>query len=36
MKGNHSYDGLISIIIRVINQKRNDKNKIYSIHEPEV
>ena len=36
LKGNHSYDGLISIFIRVINQKRNDKNKIYSIHEPEV
>ena len=34
--GNRSYDGQINIFIRVINQKRNDKNKVYSIHEPEV
>ena len=34
--GNHSYDELINIFIRVVNQKRSEKNKIYSIHEPEV
>ena len=34
--GNRSYDGQINIFIRVINQKRNDKNKVYSIHEPGV
>lgn len=33
---NHSYDEQINIFIRVVNQRRNDKNKIYSIHEPEV
>ena len=33
---NHSYGELVNIFIRVINQKKSDKNKIYSIHEPEV
>ena len=36
LNGNHSYDEQISIFIKVVNQKKNDKDKIYSIHEPEV
>ncbi len=36
LKGDHSYDEQINIFVRVINQKKNDKKKIYSIHEPEV
>ena len=34
--GSHGYGERINIFLRVINQKKNDKNKIYSIHEPEV
>ena len=33
---NHKYDEQINIFVRVVDQKRSDKNKIYSIHEPEV
>lgn len=33
---NHKYDEQINIFARVVDQKRSDKNKIYSIHEPEV
>ena len=33
---NHKYDEQINIFVRVVGQKRSDKNKIYSIHEPEV
>ena len=33
---NHKYDEQISIFVRVVEQKKNDKDKIYSIHEPEV
>lgn len=34
--GPNSYGGQMNIFFHVLNQKRNDKNKIYSIHEPEV
>lgn len=30
------YDELICIFIRVVDQKRNDKDKIYSINDPEM
>ena len=33
---NHNYDEQIEIFTRVVNQKKSDKNKIYSIHEPDV
>lgn len=36
LKGNHDYDEQISIFTRVLNQKKHDKDKVYSIHEPEV
>lgn len=36
LRGNHDYDEQISIFIRVLNQKKHDKDKIYSIHEPGV
>lgn len=32
----HDYDELLKIFEAIILQKRNSKNKIYSIHEPEV
>ncbi len=32
----HELDQLLDISTRIINQKRNDKNKVYSVHAPEV
>ena len=36
LKGNHDYDKLIKLFETVLSQRRNSRNKIYSIHEPEV
>lgn len=33
---NHHYDRLLEIFEHILSQQRNDKQKIYSIHEPEV
>lgn len=33
---NHKYSNSLDLFTRVLNQKRNDKNKIYSLHEPSV
>lgn len=33
---NHDYDRLLEIFEAILSQKRNSRNKIYSIHEPEV
>lgn len=35
-KENHDYDKLIKLFEIVLSQRRNSRNKIYSIHEPEV
>lgn len=36
LKDNHDYDELLSLFEKVLSQKRNSKEKIYSLHEPEV
>ena len=36
LKENHDYDKLIKLFETVLSQRRNSRNKIYSIHEPEV
>ena len=36
LKENHDYDKLIKLFEIVLSQRRNSRNKIYSIHEPEV
>ena len=36
LKPNSIYQNDITIYKHILNQKRNDKNKIYSIHEPDV
>lgn len=36
LKDNHDYDELLEIFERILSQKRNSREKIYSIHEPEV
>lgn len=36
LKDNHDYDGLLEIFERILSQKRNSREKIYSIYEPEV
>lgn len=33
---NHDYDQQIKIFLQVVQQKKGDKDKVYSIHEPEV
>lgn len=33
---NHNYSDSLSLFTRVLNQKKSDKNKIYSLHEPQV
>ncbi len=35
-KENFNYEDKLSLFHKVIHQKRDDKNKIYSLHEPEV
>jgi IS5 family transposase len=32
----HNYSESLTLFTKVLNQKRSDKNKIYSIHEPQV
>lgn len=36
LKENHEYDKLLSLFEGVLSQKRSSKEKIYSLHEPEV
>lgn len=36
LRGNHDYDRLLELFEQVLSQKRNSKEKIYSLHEPEV
>ena len=36
LKENHEYDKQLILFERVLSQKRNSKEKIYSLHEPEV
>lgn len=36
LNGNHAYDRLLELFGKILAQRRNSKNKIYSIHEPEV
>lgn len=36
LTGMHDYDSLISLFERVLSQRRNTKDKVYSLHEPEV
>lgn len=36
LPGGHEYSDLLALFTRVLSQKRSDKNKIYSLHEPRV
>ena len=36
LKGNHDYDRLLRLFETVLSQRRNSREKIYSIHEPDV
>ncbi len=36
LQENHTYDKLLDLFERVLSQKRNSANKIYSLHEPHV
>ena len=36
LKDRDKYKELLDLFTRVLNQKRGDKNKIYSLHEPQV
>ncbi len=36
LRYNHDYDDLLELYERVLSQRRNSGNKVYSLHEPEV